>query len=80
MTKILRLSFGLPIIVEIVDTQKHIDEFLRILDELMPTEIVTLERVAVMRYGPSERRPQSGKARIENNPRALRSTAPKFES
>jgi PII-like signaling protein len=59
-TKLLRLSFDLPIIVEIVDTQQHIDEFLPILDELMPTGIVTLEKVAVKRYGPSERQPQSG--------------------
>lgn len=59
-TKILHLSFDLPIIVEIVDTQQHIDEFLPILDELMPTGIVTLEKVAVMRYGPSERQSQSG--------------------
>jgi uncharacterized protein len=53
--KILRLSFELPIIVEIVDTQDHIDRFLPALGELMSTGIVTLERVNVIRYGQSER-------------------------
>jgi uncharacterized protein len=52
--KILRLSFELPIIVEIVDTQYHIDRFLPVLDELMSTGIVTLEKVNVLRYGRAE--------------------------
>ncbi len=53
--KILRLSFDLPVIVEIVDTQQHIDRFLPVLDELMSTGIVTLEKVNIIRYGRSER-------------------------
>lgn len=53
--KILRLSFELPVIVEIVDTQHHIDRFLPVLDELMSTGIVTLEKVKIVRYGRSER-------------------------
>jgi uncharacterized protein len=52
--KILRLSFELPVIVEIVDTQCHIDGFLPVLNELMSTGIVTLEKVNVLRYGRSE--------------------------
>jgi uncharacterized protein len=57
--KILRLSFELPIIVEIVDTQHHIDRFLPVLDELMSTGIVTLEKVTVLRYGRNELREAS---------------------
>jgi len=53
--KILRLSFDLPIIVEIVDTQQQIDKFLPFLDELMSTGIVTIEKVDVIRYDRSER-------------------------
>jgi uncharacterized protein len=49
-TNMLGLLFALPTVVEIVDTQAHIDEFLPVLDELMPSGIVTLEKVAVMRY------------------------------
>jgi uncharacterized protein len=53
--KILRLSFELPVIVEIVDTQQKIDAFLSALDGMMPTGLVTLEKVKVIRFGRSER-------------------------
>jgi uncharacterized protein len=53
--KILRLSFELPVIIEIVDTRDRIDHFLPVLDELMSTGIVTLEKVSIVRYGQSER-------------------------
>jgi uncharacterized protein len=59
-TKLFHLTFDTPIIIEIVDTQQRIDDFLPILDECMSTGIVTLKKVAVMRYGPSQRQPQSG--------------------
>ncbi len=52
--KILRLSFELPVVVEIVDTRQHIDEFLPILDGLMSSGIVTLENVALVRYPAAE--------------------------
>lgn len=55
-----RLSFELPIVVEIVDTQQHIDEFLPILDGLMSSGNVTLEKAALVRYPPSERLSQIG--------------------
>jgi uncharacterized protein len=58
--KILRLSFELPIIVEIVDTQELIDGFLPVLDQLMSTGIVTLEKVRVMRYVSAERLSPTG--------------------
>ena len=48
---ILRLSQDLPIVIETVDTQEHIDAFLPILDEMMPDGLVTLERARVIRYG-----------------------------
>jgi PII-like signaling protein len=50
-TKILRLSQDLPIVVEIVDSQEKIDAFLPILDEMMSSGLVTLERVQVLQYG-----------------------------
>ncbi len=50
--KILRLSEDLPIVVEIVDSEKHIEEFLPVLDEMMSSGLVTLEKVRVLRYGP----------------------------
>jgi uncharacterized protein len=57
--KILRLSFELPIVVEIIDTQQRIDEFLPVLDELMTSGIVTLEKVALVRYPTPEQLSQS---------------------
>src|SRR4249919_2254665 len=51
--KILRLSEDLPIIIEIVDSQEKIDGFLPVLDGLMGSGLVTLERVQVLQYGPN---------------------------
>jgi hypothetical protein len=50
-TKILRLSEDLPLIVEIVDTQEKIDKFLPVLDQMMRSGLVTLEKVQVLQYG-----------------------------
>jgi len=50
-TKILRLSQDLPIIAEIVDTKEKIDAFLPVLDGMMTSGLVTLEKVQVLQYG-----------------------------
>jgi PII-like signaling protein len=50
-TKILRLSQDLPIIVEIVDSQEKIDAFLAVLDGMMSSGLVTMERAEVLQYG-----------------------------
>ena len=52
-TKILRLSQDLPIVVEIVDTQDKIDGFLPVLDGMMSSGLVTIEKVQVLQYGNS---------------------------
>jgi len=49
--KILRLSFDLPIVVEIVDTEAKINEFLPLLDSMMASGLITLEEVQVLQYG-----------------------------
>ena len=49
--KILRLSGDLPVIIEIVDARDKIDGFLEVLEELMPSGLVTLEKVRVVQYG-----------------------------
>jgi hypothetical protein len=46
----------LPVVVEIVDTQERIDEFLPVLDDMMESGLVTLERANVLHYG----RPRAG--------------------
>jgi uncharacterized protein len=50
-TKILRLSEDLPLVIEIVDTEDKIKAFLPILDSMMPSGLVTLEKVQVLLYG-----------------------------
>lgn len=50
-TKILRLSQDLPLVIEIVDAKEKIDAFLPVLDEMMPSGLVTLEKVQVLQYG-----------------------------
>ena len=49
--KILRLSEDLPIVIEIVDAEDRVNEFLPVLDSMMGSGLVTLEKVKVMRYG-----------------------------
>jgi hypothetical protein len=49
--KILRLSEDLPIVVEIVDAKDRIDAFLPVLDAMMGSGLVTLEKVQVLQYG-----------------------------
>jgi len=50
-TKILRLSEDLPFIVEIVDSEERINAFLPVLETIMGSGLVTLEKVRVIRYG-----------------------------
>lgn len=49
--KILRLSQDLPIVVEIVDSHEKIDAFLPVLDKMMSSGLITLEKVQVLQYG-----------------------------
>jgi hypothetical protein len=49
--KVLRLSFDLPVVVEIVDTEAKINQFLPVLDKMMASGLVTLEKVQVLQYG-----------------------------
>jgi PII-like signaling protein len=50
-SKILRLSEDLPVIVEIIDSKEKIDAFLPVLDEMMTSGLVTIEKVQVLQYG-----------------------------
>jgi len=50
-TKILRLSEDLPLIVEIVDTEDKINRFLPVLDQMMTSGLITIEKVQVLQYG-----------------------------
>jgi uncharacterized protein len=50
-TKILRLSEDLPLVIEIVDSEDKINAFLPVLETIMASGLVTLEKVQVLRYG-----------------------------
>jgi PII-like signaling protein len=49
--KILRLSEDLPIVIEIVDSEEKINAFLPMLDGMMTSGLITLEKVQVLQYG-----------------------------
>ncbi len=48
--KILRLSMDLPLVIEIVDTEEKLREFLPVLDDMMQGGLVTLEKIRVIDY------------------------------
>ena len=49
-TKLLRLSEDLPIVIEIVDSDEKIQNFLPYLDEMVKEGLITLEKANVVMY------------------------------
>lgn len=50
-TKILRLSEDLPLVIEIVDSEEKVNAFLPMLDGMMTSGLITMEKVQVLQYG-----------------------------
>ena len=48
--KILDLSAKLPLVIEIVDSEAKIAEFLPVIDEMITGGLVTMEKVKVLHY------------------------------
>ena len=48
---LLSMTQDLPVIIEIVDAEDKIDAFLPVLDEMMESGLVTLEKAKVLQYG-----------------------------
>jgi PII-like signaling protein len=48
--KILRLSMDLPLVIEIVDSEEKIQQFLPVLDQMMVGGLLTMEKVKVVDY------------------------------
>jgi PII-like signaling protein len=46
----LRLSADLPLVIELVDTQEHLDGVLPEVDRMMGGGLITMEKVRVARY------------------------------
>ena len=51
--KLLRLSEDLPIVIEIVDSEEKINQFLPLLDQMVKEGLVTLEKANVVLYQPN---------------------------
>jgi PII-like signaling protein len=49
-THLLELSTDLPVVIEVVDTEEHIERLQPILDEMLDDGLVTMEKVNVLRY------------------------------
>jgi uncharacterized protein len=47
---LLRLSADLPLVIEVVDSQAHLDKVLPEIDAMMGGGLVTMEKVRVIRY------------------------------
>ncbi|HEY8039781.1 MAG TPA: DUF190 domain-containing protein [Polyangiaceae bacterium] len=50
------LSGDLPVILEVVDDEEHVDRLTLILDEMMESGLVTVEKVRVLRYAPAPKK------------------------
>jgi PII-like signaling protein len=48
--RLLALSENLPVVIEIVDTEENINEFLPVLDGMMESGLVTIQKAQVLRY------------------------------
>lgn len=59
--KILRLSMDLPLVIEIVDSEEKINSFLPVIDEMMKSGLITLEKVRVIDYRADETPRESSK-------------------
>ena len=49
-THLLDLSADLPVVVEVVDSEEHVERLMPILDEMLEDGLVTVEKVRVLRY------------------------------
>ncbi|APV43916.1 hypothetical protein Dform_00561 [Dehalogenimonas formicexedens] len=50
---LLQLSQDLPVIVEVIDSQEHLDDVLPEVEKLMTGGLITLEKAWVIRYSPA---------------------------
>lgn len=56
-THLLRLSEDLPVVLEVVDSEKEVERLIPMLDEMVTEGLVTMEKVRVLKYAPARRPP-----------------------
>jgi len=49
-THLLELSSDLPVVIEVIDTEEHVEKLKPILEEMLGDGLVTMEKVKVLRY------------------------------
>jgi PII-like signaling protein len=49
-TNIFMLSMDLPVVIEIVDSEENINAFLPVIDEMISSGLVTMEKAKVLHY------------------------------
>lgn len=54
--RLLDLSADLPILIEIVDSKDHLEQFLPMLDSMIDSGLVTIDPVGVVHYGTPKRK------------------------
>lgn len=54
-THLLELSSDLPVVIEVVDTEEHIERLVPILDDMLDDGLVTIEKVRVLRYSAAKK-------------------------
>jgi hypothetical protein len=54
------MSEDLPLVVEVVDTEEHIDRMLPIIDAMVAEGLVTVEKVRVIKYAAGPTKPSPG--------------------
>jgi len=54
-SQILRLSEDLPVVIEVVDSEDHVQRLLPVLDEMVTEGLVTVEKARVLKYAPGTR-------------------------
>jgi PII-like signaling protein len=58
---LVELSTDLPVLIEIVEDEAHVERLLPILDEMLTGgALVTVEKVRVLKYAPGPPRPRQG--------------------
>ena len=50
---ILQLSADLPLVIEVIDSQEHVDSVLPDVDRMMRGGLITMEKVRVLKYDPT---------------------------
>jgi PII-like signaling protein len=53
---LLELSHDLPLVIEVVDSEEHMEKLMPILDEMVTEGLVTMEKVRVLKYAAGPKR------------------------